>query len=48
METSLRYSIACVDQQPNSQCDANNAHAVAERHSVKEAFSKGNGILMIF
>ena len=30
------------------QCDANNACSCIKRHRVKEAFSKGNGILMIF
>ena len=51
MGKSLRYSIACVDQQPNNMqglsviaCDANNACTVTERHRVKEAFSKGSGI----
>ena len=51
MELSLSYSIACVDQQSTDNVQSlpvrcNNACTVTERHrhSVKEAFSKGNGI----
>ena len=54
MELSLRYSIACLGNVLSTTQHARLVsamqilHVTVKRHRVKEAFSKGNGILMTF